>query len=227
MKKLLTVKIALFAALLLMSSCKKVEPPEYTISGTILKAPDQPVPLPKLQWEVVALDPGASRTFGKRSESLGFFTPDLHGNFSFTYEQTKVDGREATIEFWSDGPGYFKVREIPVNQDVKDTFYTRGPFWGTLRIYLKPLKPLNGDTLFFGYGVEKGFDIVLEVDTILTEFEGLWGEMRFPPPQKTLHYGRGFKEFYYDDLYNQLRRSKQVNAQVEGDPIVNEVTIEY
>ncbi|MEX0966810.1 MAG: hypothetical protein WD077_06200 [Bacteroidia bacterium] len=227
MKKLLTFTITLFVALLMLSSCKKVEPPEYTISGTILKAPDQPVPVPKLQWEVVVLDP--EQGMAGKIESLGFFTPDQQGNFSFTYKQTDIDRSTASIEMYSDGPGYFKVREIPVNQEVNDTFYTRGPSWGTLRIYLKPLKPLADDTLLIGFPELVSGRLYMEMDTIFSEINGFWREMRFPTPYTAIHYGRGFSEFYFDPIEHNVKWSNHISPYIDGDrdPIVNEVTIEY
>ncbi|MDQ3072912.1 MAG: hypothetical protein M3Q97_06590 [Bacteroidota bacterium] len=216
-KVIIIIAFALPALLIGLEGCKK-EVPRYTIQGTIQYGPSRlPYKDQLLSFTLVeGLEPPHNYT------ELGEAKTNDTGGFSFTYEELKTK-RYATIAIYSQ---FLTFGGIPDNENVNRIFYR--PTHGTLEIFLQTDNPLekSQDTLFWGYPVynaqTRRYDRI--TDTILESVNGFYQSLRVPTPSLNIYWGRSKGE--YDSSYFP-HLGRVIYADIEGDPVVNKVTINY
>lgn len=218
-------------ALMLSAGCKKKkkeqpEPkiPEYTITGTILNGTTNArfVNMP-LEFDILYRKPWGSQN--ALHKILGKTLTNDTGGFVFTYLEQDVNGlNNPRIKLVS--PQYNRD-DIPVNQNFTERLYQSS--LGTIKIYLETGNPLGqGDTLYFGYQIKVDNKISIHTDTIVNNINGFYKSLRSPPPYNTLFWGRNYEGYKYSEYDKRLIYvENKLQVEVEGDPIVNGVTLKY
>ncbi|MGZ5242647.1 MAG: hypothetical protein ACXWEY_00245 [Bacteroidia bacterium] len=219
----------------ILTACKKEpnkpeEVPTYTIQGRILDGATMRA-YPNLPVEIVVTKGAGSR---HKSQNLGTAVSNDTGWFSITYKQTSItgtsyDGDEynAQIRLLAQ---WHQFEEIPVNQNVTKDFFQ--PTKGTLKVFLKTEKPLetNNDTLLFAYPIftNSSWPDHWFMDTITKSINGYYLTLEDVPLTQNLFIGRGSKNFVFSQQQNAFKYvEQQLNPKIDGDPIVNEITINY
>lgn len=231
MKKLLLTFLPFLLILLLLSGCKKDKKsptPQYTISGTILMAYDDQVPPPKWGWSVTVVEE-EGWPIGIKSDLLGYFSPNDSGYFTFSYKSSKIDGPNAEIVLESDPPSYIQIRNLPVNQNVKnDTFYTRPPEYGLLKLSLSPKSDYPNDTLFLGITKIINFKPLYFIDTIVDHKDTTFPILRVPTPYTNIDWGLDRKNFQYDPINKVFHnRQNDLYVKIKGIPKIDTATLHY
>jgi len=207
--------ILMFGTLMLLLGCKPHPAPvtpQYTIQGHILNGTTgQPIYLPQ---QLVAT--AHTYSIPQTSAQLGSCNLDDKGNFTLTYSQTGINYDRPTIDLIGSTA---LIKGLAVNANIDSTFYFSS--MGKIKFYLQTTTPLmNGDTLFVGY--ENGTTLI--TDTILTPITGYYKTVSLQTPRANVFWGRGMV------MYSQSKdpsKGHTLQAQVTGDPYVNNVTVNY
>jgi hypothetical protein len=208
-------------AFLTLFACKNDDPkPRYTIEGRILDGTTGSSDI--YNNSTIEIEATAGDGLKKKRAILGTTTTNDTGWFSITYDETDVTGADQQIHIFSQ---FFQIDGLPVNQDIKRRFYESSK--GTINLNLKSKTQLNiGDTLFLAYRkYESGND--LQVDTITQTFNGFYRSIRTPTGKLNIVWGIGTKKFKYDGVNAGSLDGNVYYAPVTGDPVVDEVTLEY
>jgi hypothetical protein len=214
--------LGIFLAVTLLGSCKKSDPPTYTVKGwigngtTSAGVSNQPL---ELYVETIKKGNGYKR------ETLANGSTDEHGYFSMNYKETDLTkGVDVHI-----GSSFFKFDNIPVNQNVERNFYLSS--MGKLKISLTTIKPLedNKDTLFIAYQEYEGNKNMNRIDTITHTINGLYKTVRLKTELTGVNWGRGHKEFILDRTGTGFIYTEHTTNAflITGDPIVDSVMINY
>jgi hypothetical protein len=208
--------------LLLFAGCKddNVKPPdnsnnEYTISGKII---DGTTMKPKYPGMVMSLKISYTDFIDSESEVLGQCKMNNQGEFEITYKHSKLaEKNSAKLILLS---SFYSSPPLPKNQNWVTTIYESTS--GKVEITLNNDRPSTGDTLFIGYyDNDMDIDRKIYVDTIVSDFKGVYKTFTSPNPRKVFWWGKGQEEFeaYLPD------NSKIVT--ISGDPIIDTLTINF
>jgi hypothetical protein len=207
--------------ILVFISCHKEQGKNrYTIEGRILNGSTGSSDV--YNNSPIEIEATAGNGLKKKRATLGTTMTNDTGWFSITYDETDVTGADQQIHIFSQ---FFQIDGLPVNQDIKRRFYESSK--GTINLNLKAKTQLNiGDTLFLAYRkYESGDD--LQVDTITQTFNGFYRSIRTPTGKLNIVWGIGTKKFKYDGVNTGSLDGNVYYAPVTGDPVVDEVTLEY
>ena len=210
MKNLIYITIAFFFAA--QVGCKK-EIEEYTFKGQFINGTTMRPTRINETMTLIAINQN-----DKFSHEIGKFTTDAHGNFEFKYKRQK--GSSITLEDGYTG----RVRYLPINENFeKNPWYFSDK--GTLKLTLATNKLLsdNNDT-FYLYQFINNKQII---DTFTSIPKTHIINFRYDPAQFGFYYGRNSTEFVYDNLYKRVIKAKDIGGKIDGDPIINELTINY
>jgi hypothetical protein len=227
MKYILTTCCLLF----LLACCKKEEDPKpkpsYTIQGRIYQAYPT-IPYVRQAITITVTRGGNIGGFKDTyvSKDLATATTNDSGWFSVTYPATDITGSDpggnAQIHIYSQ---FFQFDGLPVNQNVNKDFFK--PTKGKVEVYLQTNNALEDtkDTLFLGIYANK----VLIIDTVLRTINGQYKIYDASIGGFYIYYGRGHKHFSYNSKLGYFTDGNQLGAgsHVDGDPIINKMTINY
>jgi hypothetical protein len=220
-------KITLILLAICMIACDRGPKPKYTISVRILDGSTGSSALYKNQ--AISIEATSEGNFKSYREVLGTTTSNDTGWFTITYEETKLKGYTEQVRIFGEGDQW-QISDLPLNQDILGRIYQSS--YGTLKIFLQTQIPLeqNHDTLYIGYlKSDGGAGYVLIGDTITSTINGYYKTYRLPASAIGIHYGRGYKAYGFDQTMNRFKASGNdaVIFKIEGDPIINEGTINY
>jgi len=210
MKNIIYITIAIF--LLAQVGCRK-EVEEFTFKGQFINGTTMQPTRVNETMTLIAKDYN-----DKFSHEIGKFTTDSQGKFEFKYKRQK--GSSITLEDGYTG----RVRYLPINENFeKNPWYFSDK--GTLELTLSTDKLLteNNDT-FFLYQFINNKQII---DTFTSIAKTHTINFRYEPGEFGFYYGRNSTEFVYDNLNKSVKYARQIGGIIDGDPIVNQLTINY
>jgi hypothetical protein len=223
-----------YCLLTLLACCKKEEDPKpkpsYTIQGKIYQAYPT-IPYVRQAITITVTRGGNIGGFKDTyvSKDLATATTNDSGWFSVSYPATDITGSDpggnAQIHIYSQ---FFQFDGLPVNQNVNKDFYI--PTKGKIKISLQTNNPLetNNDTLYFAYLIQDKTGTSLEIDTLQQTFTGLYKTLILPVGYENFFWSRGKNNFKYDSArqgFTKIQHDQGLH--IDGDPIVNEITINY
>lgn len=211
MKNIIYITVAIF--LLAQVGCRK-EVEEFTFKGQFINGTTMQPTRVNETMTLIAKDYN-----DKFSHEIGKFTTDEQGIFEFKYKRQK--GSSITLEDGYTG----RVRNLPINENFeKNPWYFSDK--GTLELTLSTDNSLknNTDTLYFYQYYIDGTRIL---DTFTDIPETYILNFRLEPGPYAFGYGRNFNEFYFDKSINRLIRTKHLQFEITGDPIVDKANINY
>jgi hypothetical protein len=217
--------------LFLLACCKKEEDPKpkpsYTIQGKIYQAYPT-IPYVRQSITVTVTRGGNIGGFKDTyvSKDLATAITNDSGWFSVTYPATDITGSDpggnAQIHISSQ---FFQFDGLPVNQNINQNFFPPSAF-GKVELYLQTNNSLelSHDTLFLGFIAGN----VPVIDTITKSVNGLYKKYTAPSGGFTMFYSRGGGDKWYNKNYKRFTYyAKEIDTQIDGNPIVNKMTINY
>ena len=210
MKNIIYIIIAIF--FVAQVGCRK-EVEEFTFKGQFINGTTMQPTRVNETMTLIAKDYN-----DKFSHEIGKFTTDSQGKFEFKYKRQK--GSSITLEDGYTG----RVRNLPINENFeKNPWYFSDK--GTLELTLSTDKLLteNNDT-FFLYQFINNKQII---DTFTSIAKTHTINFSYEPGEFGFYYGRNSTEFVYDNLNKSVKYARQVGGIIDGDPIVNQLTIKY
>ena len=190
--------------------CKK-DPEKFTIKGRIVDGTTD------FRYKNITFDVFGADRNENASDNLGSFTTNDSGDFEFIYEKAKGSFSISLLN------SFIRFKRLPVNQNIDKVFYKST--LGKVKVFLKTTKLLqnNKDTLY----LYEYFDNKVHIDTFTTLPDEYFFYRTPPPGGIGFGYGRNNAEFFYDYKNKSLIRAKEASTEVTGDPIVDELVINY
>ncbi len=112
--------------------------------------------------------------------------------------------------------------DIPIRKNITQNFYVST--FGKLNVIFKTKNILaSKDTLYIGYFLDNNAFI----DTLIGNVIPISKVYKTNTLYISLFWGRGCKGFQYDKKYNSFRNVRDTNYRVSGEPIINNVELNY
>lgn len=205
--------------ILIMNSCKKKQCQGTNSISGVLKNGTTMKGIGKVQLEFQIYDYNYSRDKGENYKTVGKTYTDDTGAFHFEYPCQDKDYDRIAIDAQPPYAGYLTARETYSKNFGPKVFYYST--YGSAQIVLKPLKPLNNDTLYVGLGeYQNGKDVWIYLDTFIQNVPVFWKKHRGPTGGgRGIIWGRGEVEF------NKKKKLQQFI--INGDPAVDSIYVKY